>query len=178
MVYHNLMAIRIKSNANYTCRECGSTELVQGHHVIPGDDSSIIPLCAGCHADKHPNVPRALFFARVHQPYWYNKSAATLAKEWNVHSRTVIRAARGLKIPRGELKPWDEELIKQNIKKLQPKRTIIPPRKRIIRGRGKNIYLSKYLYDEIVRRHENTNYFVRKAITEALKKELEKEKRR
>jgi len=42
----NLTAIKAKSNAHYRCQECGSTELIQTHHEIPGDDNSLIALCA------------------------------------------------------------------------------------------------------------------------------------
>ena len=77
----NLAAIRVKSNANYICQECGSTELIQAHHQVPGDDSSLVVLCAECHSQKHPNLPKALFFSNNHQPYWHNKSASSLADE-------------------------------------------------------------------------------------------------
>jgi len=115
----NSAAIKVKVKANYTCSECGSKELIQGHHTIPGDDSSIIPLCAECHSNKHPELPKALFFSKTQQPYWYNKSAASLAKELGVHSRTVIRASRRLGILKGDLSSVDEARIKADIPKLQ-----------------------------------------------------------
>jgi len=115
----NSRAIGVKANANYTCQECGSTELVQAHHEIPGDDDSLIALCAECHSKRHPDVPKALFFSTNNQPYWNNKSASSLAREIGVHSRTIIRAAKRLEILSGELSQWDEGLIKQNIPKLQ-----------------------------------------------------------
>lgn len=117
----NLAAVRAKANAHYQCQECGSTELIQAHHEIPGDDTSLISLCAECHSQRHPDLPKALFFTKGIQPYWHNKSASSLAKELGVHSRTVIRAAKKLEIPSGELSPWDEELIKDNIPKLNRK---------------------------------------------------------
>lgn len=117
----NLLAVRAKTNAHYQCQECGSTELIQAHHEIPGDDSSLIALCAECHSKKHPDLPRTLFFNEGLQPYWHNKSASSLARELKVHPRTVIRAAKKLRIPQGELSPWDEELIRNNIPKLQRK---------------------------------------------------------
>lgn len=40
----NLVMVRIKANAKYICQECGSTELIQAHHRIPGDDSSLVVL--------------------------------------------------------------------------------------------------------------------------------------
>jgi len=115
----NLVALKVKANAHYTCQECGSTELIQAHHKIPGDGNSLIVLCAECHSKRHPGVPKALFFSTNNQPYWHNKSASSLAKELGVHSRTVIRAAKRLKILPGELSPWDEVLVRSNIPKLQ-----------------------------------------------------------
>ena len=112
----SLASIRTKANAHYTCRECGSTELIQAHHEIPGEDDSQIPLCAECHSGKHPNVPKALFFYKTSQPYWHNKSADSLARELGVHSRTIIRAARRLKIPSGKLRSLDKILIKNNVR--------------------------------------------------------------
>lgn len=115
----SLAAIRAKSNVRYTCQECGSTELIQAHHETPGDDSTLVVLCADCHSQRHPSVPMGLFFNKTTQPYWHNKSASSLAKEIGVHPRTIIRAAKRLGIRGGELSPWDEELIKSNIPKMQ-----------------------------------------------------------
>ena len=109
----NNKATIIKSNARYTCQECGSTEFIQAHHTIPGDDDSLICLCADCHSKKHPNVPRALFFVtKIRQPYWHNKSASSIAKEMGVHPRTIIRIARRLEILPGELSKESEQRIK------------------------------------------------------------------
>ena len=94
--------------------------MTQAHHKIPGEDSSLVALCAECHSKKHPDLPKSLFFkSKSLQPYWHNKSASSLAKELGIHPRTVIRAARRLEISPGELSPWDEELIRNNIPKLQ-----------------------------------------------------------
>lgn len=117
----SLAATRTKSNARYTCQECEATELIQAHHEIPGEDNSLIALCADCHSKKHPNLSRALFFSKNHQPYWYNKSASTLAKGLGVNSRTVIRTAKKLQIARGDLSHRDEQLLKANIPKVNPK---------------------------------------------------------
>lgn len=135
----NLPSIKAKANAKYTCHECGSTELIQAHHKIPGDDRSLIVLCADCHSKRHPNLPKALFFTKNHQPYWYNISAASLAKDIGVNSRTIIRAARRLEISRGELIPRDEELIKKNTPKMQwnkPKPEKIHQRQLVREGRA------------------------------------------
>ena len=56
----------VKRNANYTCQECGSTDLVQAHDPT-GEHTDIekgICLCASCHADKHPDLPRELFLSK------------------------------------------------------------------------------------------------------------------
>lgn len=50
------------------CEECGSTENVQGHHRISGDDSSIVDLCGECHANKHPDVPKRLITCSKSHP--------------------------------------------------------------------------------------------------------------
>lgn len=117
----NILAVKAKANAHYTCQECSATELIQAHHEIPGDDSSLVVLCADCHSRKHPDIPRTLFFNQNNQPYWFNKSASSLARELGVNSRTVIRTARKLQIAPGQLNPWDEQLLKANIPKLNPK---------------------------------------------------------
>jgi len=115
----NIVAIKAKAKAHNTCQECGATELIQTHHRIPGDDSTIVVLCGECHSGKHPDTPKALFLAICRQRYWFNKSAASLARELGLHPRTVIRAAKRLGVLPGELSPWDEELIRSNIPKLQ-----------------------------------------------------------
>jgi hypothetical protein len=106
----------VKGNAKYTCIECGSTENIQAHdpthkHVDPRDGQC---LCAEHHADKHPNMPKALFLSiKNHQPYWENKSASTLASELNVHPRTIRRIANRLGIGKGFLSNRDEGKIKK-----------------------------------------------------------------
>lgn len=102
----------LKIKYNYTCQKCGSRELIQSHHQIPKDDNSLIVLCAVCHSNEHPNLPKALFFNKLNQPYWRNKSASSIAKEVGVHSRTITRIAKRLNIPMGELSEQDENRIK------------------------------------------------------------------
>jgi len=115
----NLAPIKAKASANYTCQECGSTDFIQTHHHIPGDDNSIIVVCGQCHSIKHPDVPRALFLSVRRQYYWFKKPAASLARQWGVHPRTITRAAKRLEIlPGDDLIPFDEELIRNNIPKL------------------------------------------------------------
>jgi len=49
------------------CQECGATEDLQAHHVVPlsaggeNDPSNGIALCPNCHARKHPIMSRKLF---------------------------------------------------------------------------------------------------------------------
>ncbi len=109
----NLASLRVKSNAKWTCQECGSTEFIQGHHQTPKDDSTIIPLCASCHSKKHPDIPKRLFFVKNHQPYWENISASSLAKQLDRHPRTICRIARKLGITKGILSTHDMALIEK-----------------------------------------------------------------
>ena len=112
---HTITATRVKANSHYTCQECGATELIQAHHMIPGDDTSLVCLCADCHSKKHPSMPKTLFYSIWQQTYWYNKSASSIAKKLKVCSRTVIRAARRLHIGRGDLSQYDEDLLTSNL---------------------------------------------------------------
>jgi hypothetical protein len=75
----------------------------------------MVSLCANCHCEKHPELPRGLFFNKNNQPYWHNKSAASLAREIGVSSRTVIRKAANLKINRGHLNKKDEQILRKSI---------------------------------------------------------------
>jgi hypothetical protein len=104
-----------KQKVKYVCQECGSTEMLQGHHCIKGDDSSIVCLCAECHSKKHLNIPHALFISKNHQPYWENKSASSIAHKLGVHPRTVCRIAKRLNIGKGVLSEYDESLIMKNV---------------------------------------------------------------
>lgn len=121
----NLVALRVKANARYICQECGSTEFIQAHHQIPGEDDSLVVLCAECHSKKHPDVPKNLFFNKNCQPYWCNKSASTLARQLAVHPRTIIRTAKKLGILKGTLTVDDETLIKSTIPKLNKKLPVL-----------------------------------------------------
>lgn len=56
----------VKVRANYTCQECGSRNRIQAHHQVRGDDNSLIPLCAECHSERHPDMPKALFLNSNH----------------------------------------------------------------------------------------------------------------
>ena len=120
MVSANVM---VKANANYACSRCSSTENVQAHHRVPGDDSSLIVLCGECHSNQHPNIPKGLITCvKSHQPYWCNKSAGSIARELGVHTRTIIRVSRRLGIPQGSITMTDLARLASSI-------SIIPPRR-------------------------------------------------
>lgn len=95
----------VKAHYNWACAKCGSITNIQTH--APNGDHTDwrkgIALCGECHADEHPDVPRGLFLASGHQPYWPNISAQTMAEEINCSSRTIIRRARYLNIPMGQI---------------------------------------------------------------------------
>ena len=110
-----IAATRVKSNARYTCQECGSTEKIQAHHEIPRDNSTLVVLCADCHSKKHPRVPSQLFHAKSGQRYWENKSASSLARDMGVHPRTVWRAAKQLSTPTGVLTEEAEKAIRDSV---------------------------------------------------------------
>jgi hypothetical protein len=125
MYSKTLVSIRHKASASYTCCECGSTEFIQAHHVIPKDDSSIIVLCAICHHKKHPDLALGLFTNKRHQPYWENKSVYSLSREMMVHPRTIVRRAKKLGITEGVLTQEKEQAIRDYIIKYKPVERVI-----------------------------------------------------
>ncbi|MBM3188812.1 MAG: hypothetical protein FJZ90_08840 [Chloroflexi bacterium] len=89
------------------CQHCGSTELLQAHHIEPranggsDDPSNGVALCAGCHADEHPDLPRNLFFISAQGPNTTEGWPATyVARLLDCHPRSVVRHARELGITR------------------------------------------------------------------------------
>ena len=116
---NNLIILRAKANAHYQCQECEATEYIQAHHQRPGDDSSLIILCGTCHSKEHPDIPKNLFFAKTHQPYWNNVSASSLARNWGICSRTIIRVSRKLGLKQGILSRANRNLLKRSIRKLR-----------------------------------------------------------
>ena len=38
---------------NRPCLHCGATKRIHAHHTIPGDNESLVPLCAACHKREH-----------------------------------------------------------------------------------------------------------------------------
>ncbi len=80
--YDTLERIKVKARANFHCEFCGSDFIVQAH-APSGDHYNWemgIALCAFCHSQQHPNVPKQLFFTKSHQPYWFNISAHDIAR--------------------------------------------------------------------------------------------------
>ncbi len=116
-----IASIRVKTNARYTCQECGSTEKIQAHHETPKDDSTLVVLCADCHSKRHPRIPSQLFHTKSSQPYWENKSASSLARDIGVHPRTVWRAAKRLSIPDGVLTKEAERAIRDSLRSGSPR---------------------------------------------------------
>ena len=100
--FHDAVVSRDKA-----CQHCGGSELLQAHHIVPcadngeDDPANGICLCAGCHADEHPDVPRNFFFIKAWGPYnpggW---SATYVAGLLNCHPRTIVRRARTAGIKR------------------------------------------------------------------------------
>lgn len=42
-----------KSIIQQPCSQCGATENIHAHHEVPGDDSTLVPLCRKCHPKMH-----------------------------------------------------------------------------------------------------------------------------
>lgn len=103
----------VKANGKWQCQECGSAEMLQAHSATGkhNNPEEGVCLCADCHSEKHPNVPKALFFSKRLQPYWQNISASSLAKEIGVCPRTIIRRAKKLGISTGELSSDDKSKL-------------------------------------------------------------------
>jgi len=83
------------------CQVCGTIENLHAHHIIPvsigGLDVSENgeALCASCHADRHPDVPRGLFLISVSGKANGNgKPATILAAELDCCVRTIVKIAR------------------------------------------------------------------------------------
>ncbi len=117
----------VRGRDKWTCQKCGSVEYPQVHHIAPVKDYPLfqylpdngLTLCVYCHADAHPEVPRNLFIANVIKAEKEGYiSAGKLAKELEVHPRTIVRRARKLDI----LKPMQKwmftkkevDLIREN----------------------------------------------------------------
>ena len=120
--YSRIDSIKVKARADYKCQHCGSDELIQAH--APGGDHTDwrkgIALCGNHHAAEHPDVPRSLFLAKNHQPYWHNISARALAIECHCHTRTVIRRSKHLGIASNcALSDADKERVKAYVRATQ-----------------------------------------------------------
>jgi len=107
----NKAVIAAKNAANWCCQKCGSTQFIQAHHRIAGDDNSLIILCGECHSKEHQNIPKDFFLTKHIQPYWHNKSASSIARDMGVHYATIIRRAKKLHIPPGYINTKQLELL-------------------------------------------------------------------
>jgi len=124
--YSRYNSVKVKARASYLCQMCGSDYMVQAH--APNGDHSDwrkgVALCAECHSKEHPGVPRTLFFTKNHQPYWYNVSANSLAREFGCHTRTVIRWSKRLGISgMSEISEEGKQLLRQSIRSRVEKST-------------------------------------------------------
>lgn len=60
----------VRERAEGFCEECGQ-EAVDAHHIVPIDIGGErldlengMALCSSCHSEKHPELPKELFFNR------------------------------------------------------------------------------------------------------------------
>jgi hypothetical protein len=97
------------------CAICGSTEHIQHHHIVPKNDDTIVCICAKCHSECHPDVPKGLFFHKFQGRHWDNISASAIARMFGVHPSTVIRNAKKLNLLGGVLSNESMQLIKDNM---------------------------------------------------------------
>jgi 5-methylcytosine-specific restriction endonuclease McrA len=59
----------VLSRDNYTCVDCGSTESLHAHHILPWSEYPELrievengeTLCGDCHSNKHPKMGKAMF---------------------------------------------------------------------------------------------------------------------
>lgn len=81
------------------CQACGSAIQLQAHHIIPvsiGGTDSIdngIALCAECHADRHPDMPRNLFLIKS-KGHLTDASEKLFQFNVRVLPDTVVKVAR------------------------------------------------------------------------------------
>ena len=153
----------VKTRAGYVCELCGSDEMVQAH--APGGDHSDwrngICLCAQHHWEQHLDMPHSLFFLKTNQPYWPNIPALALAREFDRHRGTIVKAAKMLEIPSGlPLSTEDRERLKRRILRF-PKRLGSSRYKGYIRQNGGGYHVALELSDlqlerlrELVRERE------------------------
>ncbi len=47
---------RVRLVEGKPCFVCGAEDQIHAHHVVPGDDRSLIPLCAVCHVRAHHGI--------------------------------------------------------------------------------------------------------------------------
>jgi len=123
------------------CQHCGGAELLQAHHKEhranggSDDPSNGVALCAGCHADEHPDLPRDLFFIKAFGPTNGKGWPATyVAGLLHCHPRSVVRHARKAGIKReGHYWTFTEDDLAILGKKL-PKSKDIKPKCQRLKG--------------------------------------------
>lgn len=156
------------------CQECGEQHGLQAHHIIPisdgGDDTleNGIALCRGCHADKHPDVPRNLFFAvasgdAIKAPY----NAASMAARLDCCARTITRAAKRLGIERcgsqWAFSESDLERIKATVRPMSSIKEMV----------SAGLYIEPKLYEAVATFAQRHKWSWNKAATVLLEQGLE-----
>lgn len=110
---------QVRSRDKWVCQACGSVEYPQAHHILPVSQYPLfqnlpdngVTLCVYCHADEHPKVPRNLFIANAMKAEKEGcVSAGKLAKELDIHPRTVVKKAVKL----GILKPMQKWMFTES----------------------------------------------------------------
>lgn len=160
--YRRNWATKVKAHYDYLCAECDSDENIQAHDPTEQhkDWTVGIALCGNCHSKKHPDVPRELFLSSSHQSYsyWPNISARALSREIGCHNRTVIRAAKKLKILMGSnLSDIDKQRIKDSCTRrrvLEVRSYKVEPKVYALaqeRAKKNNTTLSKLVRDFVVK---------------------------
>ena len=106
----------VRERDNWTCQKCGCAEHLQAHHIEPHNGNNNNPdngmtLCVYCHAKQHPEMPFSLFISNAIKAEKEGcVSASKLAKELEVHPRTIVRRARRL----GFIKPMQKWVFNQS----------------------------------------------------------------
>lgn len=92
---------RIKFISNYTCQDCGiKTDKVEAHHQIPGDDSSLICLCKGCHVKRHYGTYTPEALNRINPELWRKMKASAISQGLKIHEwieQAIIEKLKGEK---------------------------------------------------------------------------------
>lgn len=73
--YSSRKVIRNLKKCIAECQKCGSTNRLQGHHIIKhsenkdlaNDQNNILILCISCHANEHPEIKNFILKGEVHE---------------------------------------------------------------------------------------------------------------